>query len=260
MKKYILTILLSISVLSIYAQKTVHGSAFLDDWSVSALAGVTTPTSHSAFFGNMRPTYGVELNKQIVPEFGMGAQILTAHNTTPSSTVFDATNVMLLGNIHLSNLFAAYVGRPRSFELIAVIGAGWGHHYYNRGLGEDYNFMTSKFGLNLDFFLDKNYAWALTVKPSIVYNMDGGKSQPVYNVNNSALELLVGITYHFKNANNGKHHFTLQRAYDPTRIDALNAKVNGLYKMVEERDGELNKAKAEIEKLKKQLKEKSNGK
>lgn len=253
MKKYILTILLSISVLSAYAQKTVHGSAFLDDWSVSALVGVTTPTTHSAFFGSMRPTYGVELNKQIVPEFGMGAQILTAHNTTPSATIFDATNVMLLGNIHLSNLFAAYMGRPRSFELVAVIGAGWGHHYYNKAQGADYNFMTSKFGLNLDFFLDKEYAWALTVKPSIVYNMDDGKSQPVYNINNSALELLVGVTYHFKNGNNGKHHFTLQRAYDPTQIDALNAKVNGLHKMVEERDAELSKAKAEIQHLQKQL-------
>ena len=256
MKKYILIILLSMSVLSLSAQKTVHGSAFLDDWSVSALAGVTTPTTHSAFFGHMRPTYGVELTKYIVPEFGLGAQILTAHNTTSSATIFDATNVMLLGNIHLSNLFAAYMGRPRSFELVAVVGAGWGHHYYNKAQGDDYNFMTTKFGLNLDFFLDKQYAWALNVKPSIVYNMDDGKSQPVYNINNSALELLVGITYHFKNSNNGKHHFTLQRPYDPTEVDALNAKVNGLYKMVEDRDAQLQKANDEIKSLKQQLGEK----
>ena len=253
MKKYILLLLVLINAWSLQAQKTVHGSGFLDDWSVSALAGMTTPAAHSAFFGNMRPTYGVELTKYIVPEFGMSAQFLTAHNTTSSSTVFDATNVMLLGNIHLSNLFASYIGRPRSFELIAVVGAGWGHQYYNKAQGEDYDYMTSKFGLNLDFFLDKNYAWALSVKPSMVYNMDGGKSQPVYNINNCAWELLVGVTYHFKNANNGKHHFTLQRAYDPTEVDALNAKVNGLHRMVEERDAQLKKAQTEIRALKKEL-------
>lgn len=260
MKKYILFILLSMSVLSLNAQKTVHGSAFLDDWSVSLLAGTTTPSAHSAFFGNMRPTYGLEMTKYIVPEFGLGAQVLTAHNTTSSSTVFDATNVMLLGHLHLSNLFAAYIGRPRSFELVAVIGAGWGHHFYNKAQGADYNFMTSKFGFNLDFFLDKNYAWALTVKPSIVYNMDDGKSHPVYNINNSALELLVGVTYHFKNTNNGKHHFTLQRPYDQTEVDALNAKVNGLFEMVEKRDAELSKAKDEIRSLKKKMEEKQEDK
>ena len=256
MKKYILLLLLAISVLPSFAQKTVHGSGFLDDWSVSALAGMTTPAAHSAFFGNMRPTYGVELTKYIVPEFGMSAQVLTAHNTTCSSTVFDATNVILLGNIHLSNLMASYIGRPRSFELIAVVGAGWGHQYYNKAAGDDYNYMTSKFGLNLDFFLDKKYAWALSVKPSMVYNMDGGKSEPVYNINKCAWELLVGMTYHFKNANNGKHHFTLQRAYDPTEIDALNAKVNGLHKMVKERDDQLQKAQQEINDLKQQLEQK----
>ena len=235
------------------AQKTVHGSGFLDDWSVSLLAGVTTPTTHSAFWGNMRPTYGLEMTKYIVPEFGLGAQVLTAHNTTASSTVFDMTNVMLLGNFHLSNLFASYIGRPRSFELIAVVGAGWGHHYYNQGLGEDYNFMTTKFGLNLKFFLDrKEYAWALAVKPSLVYNMDAGHTQPTFHINNSALELLVGLTYHFKNANNGKHHFTRARLYDPTEIDALNAKVNGLLQVVSEREAQLKAAHSEIERLKQQ--------
>ena len=245
------------SSLCLHAQKTVQGSGFLDDWSFSVLAGAVTPTTHSSFFGNMRPTYGLEMTKYIVPEFGLGAQLLTVHNTTESATVFDATQLMLMGNINLSNLFASYMGRPRSFELIAVAGAGWGHHYYNSTLGDDYNFMVSKFGLNLKFFIDqKQYAWAIAVKPSIVYNMDAGHTEPSYNVNRSSLELLIGVTYHFKNANNGKHHFTHQRAYDPTEIDALNAKVNGLYEMVSDRDAQLKMANQEIERLKQQLEKK----
>ena len=254
MRKIVLFISLIFSCLCINAQKTVHGSGFLDDWSVNVLAGVTTPTTHSAFFGNMRPTYGLEMTKYIVPEFALGAQLLTAHNTTASSTVFDASHLMLMGNINLSNLFASYIGRPRSFELIAVVGAGWGHHYNNRALGEDYNFMVSKFGLNLKFFLDrKQYAWALAVKPSIVYNMDAGHTEPSYNINRSALELLFGLTYHFKNSNNGKHYFTQVRLYDPTAIDALNAKVNDLYEIVSERDAQLEKANEEIQRLKNQI-------
>ena len=255
MKKILLLLMMSLSFFSVKAQKTVQGSGFLDDWSVGALAGVATPSTHSAFWGGMRPVYGIEMTKYIVPEFGLGTQFLMSHNTTPSSTIFDVTNVLLLGHLNLSNWFASYLGRPRSFELVAVFGAGWGHEFNNASQGADYNYMTSKVGLDLQFFLGAPYAWSIGVKPALIYNLDGGKSQPVYNVNRSAMELLVGVTYHFKNANNGKHHFTLQRVYDPTEIDALNAKVNGLHQKVQEKEAALEKVREEISSLKEQLKE-----
>ena len=48
-----------------------------------------------------------------------------------------------------------------------------------------------------------------------------------YNVNHASLELLAGVTYHFKNSN-GLHHFGLVKAYNQTEVDALNARVNEL--------------------------------
>ena len=75
-------------VLTANAQKTVQGSGFYDNWSAGVVAGGITPTTHSAFFKNMRATYGVELTKQITPVFAIGAQFMAANNVSESATVF----------------------------------------------------------------------------------------------------------------------------------------------------------------------------
>ena len=84
-------------VLTANAQKTVQGSGFYDNGSAGVVAGGITPTTHSAFFKNMRATYGVELTKQITPVFALGAQFMAANNVSESATVFDASNLSLLG-------------------------------------------------------------------------------------------------------------------------------------------------------------------
>ena len=63
------------------------------------------------------------------------------------------------------------------------------------------------FHLEQDFTLDtimdvskeENQKRTVAVKPAIVYNMD---TQPdaQYNVNNAAIEVMAGVTYHFKNS------------------------------------------------------------
>lgn len=240
MKRICLFCLLCALAMGAGAQKTVQGSGFLDDWSVSAAVGAVTPMAHSSFWKGMRPVYGVEMSKCIVPEFALGAQCLAGHRLTQSGNVFDVTNLMLLGHLNLSNLMAGYMGRPRSFELIATAGAGWGHHYYNEGQGEDLDFVTAKFGLGFKFFLDrKRYAWALEVRPAVVYDLAGQHSGPSFQARRGGVELMVGMTYHFKNSNNGKHHFTLARLYDPARVDALNAKINGLRQVIAAKDAAL---------------------
>lgn len=178
----------------------------------------------------MRGTYGLDLTKQITPGFGLGLEYLVAHNTTGGGNAFDSQNLSLLGKFNLSNLFCGYNGKPRLFEVEAVAGVGWGHDFYPTREGEDGNYLTTKYGLNFNFNVGEAKAWTIGIKPAIVYNMnnEGHRIQPSYNVNRSAMEFLVGVTYHFKNSNNGKNYMTLQRAYDQAEVDGLNAKINDL--------------------------------
>lgn len=196
MKKFIAFMAMGAMVLTANAQKTVQGSGFYDNWSAGVVAGGITPTTHSAFFKNMRATYGVELTKQITPVFALGAQFMAANNVSESATVFDASNLSLLGKFNVSNAIWGYQGKPRFFEVEAVVGAGWGRNYYNASAGSSFNYMTTKYGFNLNFNLGKKKIWTLSLKPSIVYNMDNGKTSPSCNINKSAIELLAGATYH----------------------------------------------------------------
>ncbi len=260
MKKFIAFMAMGAMVLTATAQKTVQGSGFYDNWSAGVVAGGITPTTHSAFFKNMRATYGVELTKQITPVFALGAQFMAANNVSESATVFDASNLSLLGKFNVSNAIWGYQGKPRFFEVEAVVGAGWGRNYYNASAGSSFNYMTIKYGFNLNFNLGKKKIWTLSLKPSIVYNMDNGKTSPSCNINKSAIELLAGATYHFKNKNNGQHYMTFLRAYNQGEIDALNAKINDLRSQVSGKDHEIAKQNANIRSLQQMLNDARNQK
>lgn len=107
MKKVtILAAALAVTSLSVNAQKAYEGSRFFDNWYVGVKGGVTTPTTHSAFWRNMRAETGLELGKQITPVFGVSFEGLTGINTSVSKTAFDDLNLGLLGKINLNNLLA----------------------------------------------------------------------------------------------------------------------------------------------------------
>lgn len=227
MKRIVLLAALSAVTLAAGAQTLLQGSKFTDNWSVGINAGGVTPLTHSAFFKNMRPTVGVELDKQLTPIFGLGFEGMWSINTSPSLTIFDYSNVSLLGKINLNNLFCAYNGTPRLFEVEAVAGIGWLHSYV---IGEyDANFVSTKAGVNFNFNLGREKAWTIAVKPALVYNLEGDADHASarYDANNATVELTAGIIYHFKGSN-GKHHFTLARPYDKAEVKRLNAKINEL--------------------------------
>ena len=151
--------------------------------------------------------------------------------------MFDHQYVGTFGAINLMNLFASYTGAPRLFEIEAVAGAGWLHSYYPHSTGiDDGNSFATKVGLNLNFNLGEAKAWTISLKPALLWNMNGDVAPDKisnlgydshYNVNNMYFELQAGITYHFKNSN-GTHHFALVRPFDQAEIDALNAQINAL--------------------------------
>lgn len=251
MKKFIAVIVACLTCSGIYAQRAYEGANLGDNWSIGIHAGVTTPLTHSAFFPNMRTTWGLGIGKQLTPFFGMGVEAMTSINTTASKTAFDNTNVSLLTSVNLSNLFAGYWGTPRLFEIETVAGLGW-LHYAQNGNG-DRNSISSKLGLNFNFNLGEAKAWTIGIKPALVYDLNAcGERNVGFNANRAAWEITAGLKYHFR-CSNGKHHISFAKLYDQAEVDALNEQVNNLRQTNVDQEAELTAANQRNAELEQQL-------
>lgn len=252
------SIILSAFVISAFAanaqtdQTALQGTKIGDNWSIEFKAGMVTPLTHSSFFKDARPTFGLGVTKQLTPIFGMEFQGMGYINTTDSKNAIDASDVSLLNKFNLMNLFGGYPGTPRLFEIEAVAGIGWMHYYVNGS--DDDNSWSTRFGLNLNFNFGETKAWTLGIKPAIVYDMEGdfNRAKSRFNANNAFFELTAGATYHFKGSN-GKHHFMKVRAYNQTEIDQLNASINNLRTQVNEKNSVVNNANQKIGMLQQEL-------
>ena len=251
MKKFIAVTVACLTCSGIYAQRAYEGANLGDNWSIGIHAGVTTPLTHSAFFPNMRATWGLGIGKQLTPFFGMGVEAMTSINTTASKTAFDNTNVSLLTSVNLSNLFAGYWGTPRLFEIETVAGLGW-LHYAQNGDG-DRNSISSKLGLNFNFNLGEAKAWTIGIKPALVYDLNAcGERNVGFNANRAAWEITAGLKYHFR-CSNGKHHISFAKLYDQAEVDALNEQVNNLRQTNVDQEAELTAANQRYAELEQQL-------
>lgn len=253
MKKVTILVAAALAVMSLSAnaQKAYEGTRFLDNWYVGVKGGVTTPTAHSAFWRNMRAETGIELGKQITPVLGVSFEGLTGINTSMSKTAFDDLNLGLLGKINLNNLFCGYNGQPRLFEVEGIAGFGWGHDFMNSGYGSDLSYMVSRFGASFNFNLGEEKAWAVNIRPAIVYRMDGDRAQ-MLNVNKSKIEILAGVTYRFASSN-GKHYMTIQKPYNQAEVNSLNESINALRAENARKEEALNAKEAENARLAKEL-------
>lgn len=251
MKKFIAVTVACLTCSGIYAQRAYEGANLGDNWSIGIHAGVTTPLTHSAFFPNMRATWGLGIGKQLTPFFGMGVEAMTSINTTASKTAFDNTNVSLLTSVNLSNLFAGYWGTPRLFEIETVAGLGW-LHYAQNGDG-DRNSISSKLGLNFNFNLGEAKAWTIGIKPALVYDLNAcGERNVGFNANRAVWEITAGLKYHFR-CSNGKHHISFAKLYDQAEVDALNEQVNNLRQTNVDQEAELTAANQRNAELEQQL-------
>ena len=245
MKKAILLAALALGVCTSQAQVTDAGNKFSDNWSFTLKGGgvfATKTATGEDFLKTGRGIVGAEIRKQITPTFGLGVEGEWSVNTSSwtgvkSANAFDHQYVGVFGAVNLMNLFASYTGAPRVFEIEAVAGSGWLHSYYPHSTGiDDGNSFATRAGLNFNFNLGEAKAWTISLKPALLWNMNGDVAADKfsnlgydshYNVNNMYFELQAGVTYHFKNSN-GTHHFALVRPFDQAEIDALNAQINAL--------------------------------
>jgi outer membrane protein OmpA-like peptidoglycan-associated protein len=239
MKKTILLSVFALGALTINAQTPViEGGGFWDNWSMGIQGGATMKMNGTGFFKSARPAFGLTIGKQWTPILGTDIQGLGYVNTTNSSTIIDATDVSLITRMNLMNLFGSYDGMPNVFEIETVTGLGWLHHYIN-GAG-DTNDLSARVGLNFNFNLGDDAAWTFGIKPAVVFNLTGDfpNKKMGFNKDHANMEILLGLTYHFADAD-GNRHFALVNAVDPMTVASMNAEINDLREVVVAKDMEL---------------------
>ena len=260
MKKIFLSVMLAGAAVAANAQSvsSISNSKFFDNWQVGVNVGGYTPTTGHPFFKSTRLNFGVEVGKQISPSFRLSADGVAYINDNVNGyrnpLLIEYTNVAMLGNFNLSNIFAGYKGAPRTFEVEAFAGPGW-LHAYNPGRNDN-NVMTVKFGANFLLNLGSSKAWAVKLSPSILYGLTPADQQEHSLNNNASLtQARLGIVYRFKGSN-GAHHITAAQASAPVVEDNSGA----LRGELSEKDRELRDARNRIHELEGELAEARNRK
>ena len=260
MKKIFLSVMLAGAAVAANAQSvsSISNSKFFDNWQVGVNVGGYTPTTGHPFFKSTRLNFGVEVGKQISPSFRLSADGVAYINDNVNGyrnpLLIEYTNVAMLGNFNLSNIFAGYKGAPRTFEVEAFAGPGW-LHAYNPGRNDN-NVMTVKFGANFLLNLGSSKAWAVKLSPSILYGLTPADQQEHSLNNNASLtQASLGIVYRFEGSN-GAHHITAAQASAPVVEDNSGA----LRGELSEKDRELRDARNRIHELEGELAEARNRK
>lgn len=256
MKRLLFFLALSISAISSFAEdKLVEKPRFFDNWSLTLSGGAYHPMFYDLkyLFDCSQLAGSVELKKQITPIFGLGFEGNGYYRMDREERKDPRTVIGPVVHINLMNLFGGYKGKPRVFEMEVGAMPGWGHLYRgtNHILFPDENFFVTKFGLDMNFNLGKTRAWTIGLKPAIVYDMSvpHGNQYESYDINNADLQLMLGITYHFRN-HNGKRHFNYGiMKTDQDEINRLNEIVTYLRRDVEQRDVEISTLKMRNESL-----------
>lgn len=265
MKKLVLLLAAAAMTFSASAQ-TVTESKTFDNFYIGVNGGVATKATGHSWMKDLDPNAGLRIGRWFTPVYGLALDGTAYFSNKPlesTGTAVRYTNVSLLHTINLSNWFGGYKGTPRSFEVIALAGLGWGHGYGVDGKNaaqqalEHNDQVTSKLGLDFAFNLGKEKAWQVYVEPSISYMLAGtqalfGDDQTQFNLNRSFVQLNAGVVYKFKNSN-GTHNFTIAQLRDQGEIDGLNAQINSLRSDLNGKDAQLAAKDRQIADLQKAL-------
>lgn len=245
MKKLFLALTIAMAaIVPATAQSTWLGGKTFDNWSVGVKTGFASPLKGYRFFPNARSTMGLELAKKLTPAFGLGVESQWTVNSSSwtglkSANAFDRQYVGVFASLNLTNIFGGLNERPRFFDLDAVVGAGWLHSYYPETVAADGNSWATKVGLNANFNLGDSQAWTISVRPSIVWNMNSKSIKPnnlgyaaAYDANAAAVNVEAALTYRFRNAD-GSRSFRSGTIMDEARVASLNAQINDLRRQLQ---------------------------
>ena len=253
MRKFLLTLAVVASALTANAQEEggFYGNKFFDNCYIGVNAGAASGTTHNRVFHYVNWNWGLRLGKYFSPIFGFGIDanlyfrnrhggyvhpVDGSHNLSGGPSI-RSSNVGFFGTINLTNAIKEYLGEPRKFEVSFVPGFSWGHNFGEDPLAEGtrLNTLISKIGFDFAYNFGKYQEWQLYLEPSLNYliagaedtNEDRTNKIVKYNINDSFLQLNVGLVYKFKTSN-GAHNFMLIESCDPMELDELNASINDL--------------------------------
>ncbi len=228
-KKMMMLAVAAMVTTSVSAQNALEDSKTFDNWYIGINGGVSSRLKpNDAFFSNVNPHAGLRLGRYWTPVVGWAVEgdffFRDKAFDASDQNGLKALNVDLLCTLNLSNWFGGYKGEPRPFEIVAVGGLGWNYIFKSKTSHKDD--LVSKLGLDFTFNLGEAKAWQIYLEPAIDFNLTS--QGPVqFNVNQSALQVSVGINYKFGNSN-GTHNFKRAQLRDQGEIDDLNARINEL--------------------------------
>lgn len=253
MKRITLTLAVAATALALNAAEPVPTQSTISNgWELGINAGAITQMHNGAFFGQMRPTIGINAGKAVSPAFTLGVEAFWGINTSTwrgaahSYTAFDNSYIGAFGNIDFMGLFGGPVCQPRKFTTALSLGAGWGHNYMN-GNG-DWNYFATKVGLLFNFNVSNHVT--IKVQPSILWNMTDNNIEQTscgYDVHRAAFHLQAGVTYRFGEA------APCVTPFDQAQIDGLNGQINDLRARLGNADAAAAAAAAEAARLKAEL-------
>lgn len=239
MKKLIFMMIAMFTMaISAIAQDTnnyVGSSKFTDNWSVTLQGGVVTPFNHFFKDGSTTPIVVLGADKYLNPWLGVGVDARTSIGTGDNyntHTAFDMVNLNGYVKFNILNAIK-FDGTRRLFEPVVYTGLGWGHvncsDYKNVKIDAthtdaDRNYLTYRAGVELNFNLGKQKAWAVVVNPSVVW---GDICNGRLVKNNGNFEVIAGVVYRFKSSN-GK------RVQSVSPVPTLLAEVAALQAQVED--------------------------
>lgn len=207
-------------------------STLLDNWYVGVNGGVNVKTVKGPVERGVNPSAGLRVGRWFTPVVGFALEGEAYFNNKgsqcrPLGTFVKGVNASLLGTTNFTNLFGGF-RENRRFEVMAVYGLGWGRMFGTASAPKaDKNVLTSKLGIDLAYSFGSRNRWQIYVEPNITYGLNAYSGEVKYNINNSAVGVLVGINYKFANSN-GTHGFKTARLRDVAEIDRLNARINEL--------------------------------
>ncbi len=239
MKRLILASALVGCIMGASAQDLIERPTFGDNWQLGLDGGITTPLKGHSFFGNMRPTVGLHLGKQLTPLFGLGIEGVAGINTSTvnggrsSKTAFDDTYLGAYGTFNLTNAFCGFRCEPRPFTIDAVVGIGWMHDYVS--YGSDHSNIGAKAGLNFNFAVTDHFG--ISLKPSVLWNVTGngtGHDDQGLDLKRANFNLTVGLNYNF-----GPGFECVNCPDNSAELSELNGRINALRAEVDGRNAAL---------------------
>lgn len=253
---------IAVALTATVSAQTVTESKTFDNFYIGVNGGFATKTTGHSWLGDLNPNLGIRVGRYFTPVFGLAVESNVYLSNKPGESIgtFVRTmNTSLLGTVNLSNWFGGYKGEPRLFEVSVVGGMGWGHVFGHPSDETKDNTLTSKAGIDFAFNLGKAKAWQVYIEPAMIWTLGSDNSfsntnNVQYNINNSGVQLNVGVIYKFKNSN-GTHNFTIAQLRDQSEIDGLNAKINDLRNDLNGKDSQLAAKDRQISDLQKALDE-----